>query len=344
MPPGAAPGANGSSLHKGNGAPTPHRAAVPGGGGGHLPTPPPGGPETPPPPVMADVPIDTDATPPPAAGAPGGRFSGGVPMSGPAPLLSSGPVGPGFPMAPFSGPVAAPPQPKKSRALPIVLGALALLIVAAAIVHVEVMPLPLLVVWTKPATLSIDSQPAGADVILDGRPVIGQTPTRTTVKRDHADHDVAISKAGYKNAHTTVRYDHVGDLTAAVTLEALPPPPPPPPTPAAQGGAREGRGHGGGQARTEGRGARGAAPQGQEGPCRPGEQGQAQGQARQEGPPQEVAGPAGRDYTRPLFGAFRIQQDVNEPSLTDLMAAIERLREEVRAFGEELTDSACLGG
>jgi len=159
------------------------------------------------------------------------RFSGGVPLagSGAAPLLSSGPVHPAFPIPPYSGPVMAPPQPKKSRAMPVVLTLLALSIVAAALVHVKVIPLNVLVLWMKPAPLSVTSEPAGADVILDGRPVIGETPTRTSVKRDRADHVVQVSKAGYKNATKTIRFDRTPELSAALTLEALPPPPPPPP-------------------------------------------------------------------------------------------------------------------
>jgi len=243
MPP--APAANGPSLRNGNGRP--HGAA-----GAALfppdigaPTPPPG-PPTPPPPVIGqpaqsahaeDVPIDIagTATPPPIGGVPGPaggpRFSGGVPMSGAAPLLSSGPVHPGFPVAPYSGPVMAPPQPKKSRALPVVLTLLAVLIVAAALVHVKVMPLNVAILWTKPAPLSVTSEPAGADVTLDGRPVIGETPTRTTVKRDRADHVLQVSKTGYKSASKTVRFDRTPEVSASLTLEALPPPPPPPPPP-----------------------------------------------------------------------------------------------------------------
>ena len=240
MPPATA--TNGSSLHNGNG-----RSHGPAGASLFppeigTPTPPPG-PPTPPPPVIAqpangahaeDVPIDIagTATPPPVGGLPGPaapRFSGGVPLagSGAAPLLSSGPVHPAFPIPPYSGPVMAPPQPKKSRAMPVVLTLLALSIVAAALVHVKVIPLNVLVLWMKPAPLSVTSEPAGADVILDGRPVIGETPTRTSVKRDRADHVVQVSKAGYKNATKTIRFDRTPELSAALTLEALPPPPPP---------------------------------------------------------------------------------------------------------------------
>ena len=245
MPPTSTSTTNGSSLHNGNG-----HAHTQGGASMYppefgAPTPPPG-PPTPPPPVIAqaanathavDVPIDIagTATPPPVGGVPGPaagqRFSGGVPVSGSgaAPLLASGPVRPGFPVAPYSGPVVAPPHPKKSHTGPVVMGLLAVVIVAAALVHVKVMPLNVLVVWTKPAPLSVTSEPSGADVILDGHPVTGQTPTRTPVQRDRADHVIEVSKAGYKNASKTIRYDRTPDLSAALTLEALPPPPPPPP-------------------------------------------------------------------------------------------------------------------
>ena len=245
-PASAKPGtgnANGSSLHNGNG-----RSHGPAGAALFpseigAPTPPPA---TPPPPVLAqpvngphaeDVPIDLagTATPPPVAGfggAGGPRLSGAVPIaSGAAPLLSSGPVHPGFPVAPYSGPVTAAPPPKKSRAMPVVMGALALLIVAAALVHVKVMPLNVLVLWMKPAPLSVTSEPAGATVTLDGHPVIGETPTRTTVKRDRTDHVIEVSKSGYKSASKTIRLDRTPEVSESVTLEALPPPPPPPTPP-----------------------------------------------------------------------------------------------------------------
>ena len=243
MPPTSTSTTNGSSPRNGNG-----RSYAPAGAAVFppeigAPTPPPG-PPTPPPPVLGqpanafhaeDVPIDIagTATPPPLAPGPGPaggpRFSGGVPMSGAAPLLASGPVHPGFPVAPYSGPVMAPPQVKKSRALPVVLTLLALVIVAAALVHVKVMPLNVLILWTKPAPLTVTSDPAGAEVTLDGHPVIGETPTRTSVKRDRGEHVLQVSKAGYKSASKTIRYDRTPELSASLTLEALPPPPPPPP-------------------------------------------------------------------------------------------------------------------
>src|SRR3569833_941881 len=91
------------------------------------------------------------------------------------------------------------------------------------------MPLNVLVLWTKPAPLSVTSDPAGAEVTLDGRPVTGETPTRTSVKRDRADHEIKVSKTGYKSASKTVRFDRTPELSATLTQEALPPPPPPPP-------------------------------------------------------------------------------------------------------------------
>ncbi|HEY4188128.1 MAG TPA: serine/threonine-protein kinase [Polyangia bacterium] len=195
-------------------------------------TPPPPSAVTPPPPVIGDVPIDAAAmaTPPPL-GVPAPSMSGPN-FSGPAgstvkTLQGSGPMN-----APFntqlsaSAPVALPP---KKSALPLVVGLLVVIAAAAAVVHVKVMPLGLLAVWTKPAALQVSSEPAGADITLDGRPVLGQTPTRVQVKRDRAEHVVEASKTGFKPARQTIRFDRTTDLSASLTLEALPPPPPPPP-------------------------------------------------------------------------------------------------------------------
>jgi len=131
--------------------------------------------------------------------------------------------------AQFSAPVPAPQMRPKRRVGPVLLVLVLALGAAAAVVHLKVIPLDVLVVWMKPAELQVSSNPAGADVILDGRPVTGQTPTQVQVKRDRGDHVLEVSKMGFNSARQTLRFDRTPALAASLTLEALPPPPPPPP-------------------------------------------------------------------------------------------------------------------
>jgi len=112
---------------------------------------------------------------------------------------------------------------------------------AAAFVHLQVMPLQVLIVWNKPASVQVSSDPPGADVKLDGKPVGGPTPTKIQVKRDRTSHVLEVSKTGFVAAERTVRFDkNPGEMSETLTLTALPPPPeppkaeePPPPEPAA---------------------------------------------------------------------------------------------------------------
>jgi len=49
---------------------------------------------------------------------------------------------------------------------------------AAVLVHLVVVPLRVAAVWFQPATLLIESQPAGAEVVLDGAKLPSPTPVR----------------------------------------------------------------------------------------------------------------------------------------------------------------------
>ena len=106
---------------------------------------------------------------------------------------------------------------------------------AAAFVHLQVMPLQVLIVWNKPASVQVSSDPSGADVKLDGKPVGGPTPTKIQVKRDRTSHVLEVSKTGFVAAERTVRFDkNPGEMSETLTLTALPPPPPPPEPPKAE--------------------------------------------------------------------------------------------------------------
>lgn len=113
------------------------------------------------------------------------------------------------------------------RKTPFIVAALVLLAAGGAVVHFKVIPLEVLAVWSRPAHLSIDSQPAGASVLLDGLPLSGQTPLTVDVKRDRATHRIELTHPGYVGGETSLRFDRTVPLQATLRLEAEPPPPPP---------------------------------------------------------------------------------------------------------------------
>ncbi|HTA21258.1 MAG TPA: serine/threonine-protein kinase [Polyangia bacterium] len=95
--------------------------------------------------------------------------------------------------------------------------AAALLLVAGG-VHFFVVPLDVLVVWRRPATLAIASEPAGAVAKLDGV-TVGVTPALASVRRDRADHVLQLSAPGYREARLTVRFDASVTLSARARLD-----------------------------------------------------------------------------------------------------------------------------
>jgi serine/threonine protein kinase len=105
--------------------------------------------------------------------------------------------------------------------------ALALVAAGGAVVHFKVVPLEVLAVWMRPAQLSLDSDPPGASVSLDGRELSGITPFTVEVRRDRTPHLLEFRRAGSMPGQTTVRFDRTVPLAASVTLEAEPPLPPP---------------------------------------------------------------------------------------------------------------------
>jgi tRNA A-37 threonylcarbamoyl transferase component Bud32 len=115
---------------------------------------------------------------------------------------------------------------------PLVIAAAAALLIVAAGVHLFVVPLEVLAVWRTPASLTITSEPAGAEARLDGSPIEGLTPTRATIKRDRFNHVLQLSAPGYRPTRQTVRFDGSVKLAVGVrmdketgpTFEALPPP------------------------------------------------------------------------------------------------------------------------
>ena len=185
--------------------------------------------------VFPDMPVDPDesmATPPPSSMAPSYSTAGSGSVA--APVIGdrlsgqfSGGVARGQMSSSFSAPATLVDAPKKGSKVPLLLGVLALLGGGAAYVHLRVSPLNLLPVWFKPASLQVTTDPAGAEVKLDGRVVGGPTPAKVDVKRDRTDHVIEVSKEGFKPASKTVRFDEAAELSTSLTLTALPPPPPP---------------------------------------------------------------------------------------------------------------------
>jgi eukaryotic-like serine/threonine-protein kinase len=88
-----------------------------------------------------------------------------------------------------------------------------------ALVHLTVIPLPVLAVWLQPADLSITSDPAGAEVAIDGQKLTVHTPARTQVQRDLQVHKIELRKDGFAPTSRTLRYDREVDLAITVTLE-----------------------------------------------------------------------------------------------------------------------------
>jgi serine/threonine-protein kinase len=126
---------------------------------------------------------------------------------------------------------------------PLAVAVVAALLLVAGAVHLVVVPLDVLLVWRKPATLAIVSEPAGAAVTLDGASIAAPTPTLTTIRRDRFDHVLEISAPGYRPGRQTIRYDGAVALSfnvrlerQAPVLEPLPPPRPTTPAPSADPG------------------------------------------------------------------------------------------------------------
>jgi serine/threonine protein kinase len=112
------------------------------------------------------------------------------------------------------------PVTKKPKRWARTLLVLAMLVGAlAALVHLVVIPLPVLAVWLQPAELSITSQPAGAEILLDGQKLTTHTPTRAQVQRDLQVHSIELRKDGFLSTARALRYDREVNLAITVTLE-----------------------------------------------------------------------------------------------------------------------------
>jgi hypothetical protein len=106
---------------------------------------------------------------------------------------------------------------------PLGLAFAAALLLVAGLVHLAVVPLDVLLVWRKPASLAIATDPAGAAVTLDGTSLGSPAPTTTTVRRDRDAHVLEASAPGYRPVRQTVRYDRSVSLSFTLRLEKAAP-------------------------------------------------------------------------------------------------------------------------
>jgi hypothetical protein len=117
-------------------------------------------------------------------------------------------------------PALTPATRRRGLWAPVLVVLFVVLAAAAVLVHLVVVPLPVAAVWFQPATLLIESQPAGAEVVLDGAKLPSPTPVRLHVRRDLAVHAVDLRKPGFLPASRAIRYDRAIDLTLTVALES----------------------------------------------------------------------------------------------------------------------------
>ena len=125
-------------------------------------------------------------------------------------------------------PALTPVTRRRGLWAPVLVVLVFVLAATAVLVHLVVVPLPVAAVWFRPAPLLIESQPAGAEVVLDGRKLPTPTPVRVQVRRDLAVHAVDLRKPGFLPASRAIRYDRAIDLALTVALdpEARPAPKP----------------------------------------------------------------------------------------------------------------------
>ena len=97
-------------------------------------------------------------------------------------------------------------------------------------IHIYVMPLPVAFAYFRPAFIDVTSEPHGADVFVDGKKILGNTPAVVEVQRDHQEHVVEVRKDGFEPIRQNFRYDREVRLQVSVRLiPARRPPPPSPP-------------------------------------------------------------------------------------------------------------------
>jgi hypothetical protein len=139
-------------------------------------------------------------------------------MINPRPTLPT-PFGTAYPT-----PALRPLTRRRGILVPVLVVLFFVLAAAAVLVHLVVVPLPVAAVWLRPAMLLVDSQPQGADIVLDGRKLPAPTPMRVQVRRDLAVHVVELRRDDFLTVSRPIRYDKEIDLALTVALEPAPRP------------------------------------------------------------------------------------------------------------------------
>jgi len=85
-------------------------------------------------------------------------------------------------------------------------------------IHIYVMPLPVAFAYFRPAFIDVTSEPHGADVYVDGKKILGNTPAVVEVQRDHQQHVVEVHKEGFEPMRQDLRYDREVRLQVSVRL------------------------------------------------------------------------------------------------------------------------------
>jgi len=85
-------------------------------------------------------------------------------------------------------------------------------------IHIYVMPLPVAFSYFRPAFIDVTSEPRGADVYVDGKRILGNTPAVVEVQRDHREHVVEVHKEGFEPIRQNFRYDRELRLQVSVRL------------------------------------------------------------------------------------------------------------------------------
>ena len=87
-------------------------------------------------------------------------------------------------------------------------------------IHIYVMPLPVAFAYFRPAFIDVTSEPRGADVYVDGKKILGNTPAVVEVQRDHQQHVVEVRKEDFEPSHQELRYDR--ELRLQISFRLMP--------------------------------------------------------------------------------------------------------------------------
>jgi serine/threonine-protein kinase len=136
-------------------------------------------------------------------------------LVGPPQFLTSRPTMP--------SPVTALPQLESPlRRVRWIIGLALVVALGAAAFHALVMPLPVAAVWLSPARLEVSSEPAGAELFLDGKSLGVNTPAQIELRRDREPHVIEVRKRGFLSAQEPLYLDRTVALKSSLSLVPLP--------------------------------------------------------------------------------------------------------------------------